>query len=286
MRCGVALGGGGAKGLAHIPMLEVLEAAGIQPCAIAGTSIGAIIGALYASGMSPGTMRQAVEELTRVPQSFRELIRASQTGKLFDWLDLIDLDIGRGSLLSIEGFLAGFEKVIGVSTFEELKIPLKVVASDFWKREEVIFDSGRLTPAIAASFALPGIFKPMVENGRVLIDGGLVNPVPYDTLRKDCDLVIAIDVIGHRKPGEALLPSYTDSLFNSFQIAQKAVLNAKFQIRRPEIYVDVAIEGVKVLEFHRAREIYEQAQSACRELEQKLAALPTDQYPGRNPPIE
>lgn len=273
MRYGVALGGGGAKGLAHIPMLEVLEKAGIRPSAIAGTSIGAIIGALYASGMPPAAMREAVDELTRVPRSFRELIRASQTGALFDWLDFIDLDIARGSLLNIERFLSDFEKVVGVSRFEELKIPLKVVATDFWKREEVIFDSGDLAKALAASFALPGIFKPMVENGRVLIDGGLVNPVPYDTLQADCDRVIAIDVIGHRRPGEGLLPSYTESLFNSFQIAQKAVLKSKFRIRPPDVYVDVAIEGVKVLEFHRVREIYEQAASACQELEDKLAAL-------------
>jgi len=273
MRVGVALGGGGAKGLAHIPMLEVLEKAGIRPCAVAGTSIGAIIGALYASGMSPGAMREAVDELTRVPRTFRDLIRAGQNGQLFDWLDFIDLDIARGSLLNIEKFLSDFEKVVGVSRFEDLQIPLKVVATDFWKREEVIFASGELGPAIAASFALPGIFKPMVEDGRVLIDGGLVNPVPYDTLQEDCDVVIAIDVIGHRKPGEDLLPSYTESLFNSFQIAQKAVLKSKFRIRPPDIYVDVAIEGVKVLEFHRVREIYEQTASACKELEEKLAAI-------------
>ena len=86
-------------------------------------------------------------------------------------------------------------------------------------------------------------------------------------------MVIAIDVIGKRAPSDDLLPSYTESLFNAFQIAQKSVLNAKFKMRKPDVYVDVGIQHVRVLEFHKAKEIYEQTTSACEELGRRILEL-------------
>lgn len=268
-KVGIALGGGGAKGLAHIPLLQVLDDAGVRPHAISGTSIGAIMGVLYASGKSASEIRSGIDELTATPQNLKEAMQARQ---LPGWLDVIGVEIGRSSLLKVDKFLANLEQVIGVSNFEELQIPLKVVASNFWTREAVIFDSGPIIPAIAASFALPGIFKPVVQDGRVLVDGGSVNPLPFDLLQASCDIVIAVNVMGKREPGEDLLPSYSETIFNTFQIAEYTILKEKIKANPPTIYIEPEIHGVRVLEFHKANDIYDQAAPAQRLLAGQLKA--------------
>ncbi len=269
-RIGLALGGGGAKGLAHIPMLEVLDELGVRPAQIAGTSIGAIIGVVYASGRSAREIREGIEQLTTLPQSVSEAFSGRQ---VLGWLDLIGVELGRSSVLKADSFLASLQQIIRVSTFEELAIPLKVVASDFWNRREVVFESGPLLPAINASMALPGIFKPVVIDDRVLIDGGCVNPLPYDLLLDDCDPVIAIDVMGTRTGEPGKLPSLSETLFNSFQIAEKSILDHKLKDRAPTIYVEAQIENVRVLEFHKAATIFEQAQPAKAQLRAQLQAI-------------
>jgi NTE family protein len=262
------LGGGGAKGLAHILMLQTLDAAGVRPAAIAGTSIGAIMAVLYAAGKTGDEIHAGITELVATPKTLYQAIEAKQ---LFAWLDYLDLEIGRGSILQVDRFLDDLEQAMGVSRFEELQIPTKIVATDFWQREEVVFESGPIIPAVAASFAIPGIFKPVVMGDRVLIDGGSVNPLPYDLLAEQCDLVIAIDVMGQRRPEEGLLPSYSETLFNTFQIAEKSIIREKFKRRPPDIYVEVAVEGVRALDFHKVDAIYEQARPAQRELQALLA---------------
>ena len=270
-RIGIALGGGGAKGLCHVSMLGVLDELGVRPHMIAGTSIGAIIGAIYASGQTGDEIRSRLDALTAVPRSFREVVSAAR--QLPSWLDFIGVEIGRVSLLKVDTFLSGLQTVLGVSTFEELAIPLKVVAADFWAREEVVIDTGAVIPALAASFAMPGIFKPVVLDGRVLVDGGCVNPLPYDLLLDHCDIVIAVDVTGRRRVRPALLPSYTETLFNTFQIAAKTIVREKMKARPPTIHVEPEIHDVRVLEFHKAERIYAQAAPAREDLKRRLGAL-------------
>lgn len=269
-KIGIALGGGGAKGLAHIPMLEVLDELGVRPHKIAGTSIGAILGVLYASGISAHDMRAGIEELTATPRTVKAALQAK---RLPGWIDVIGVEIGRSSLLKVDKFLEGLEKAIGLSEFEELPTPLMVVAADFWGRQAVVFESGPIIPAVAASFALPGIFKPVVQDGRVLVDGGSVNPVPYDLLQDECDIVIAVNVMGKRQPPESLLPSYSETVFNTFQIAEKTILDEKIKVRPPTIYIEPDIKGVRVLEFHKAQSIYDQSAPAQKQLKQELKAL-------------
>jgi NTE family protein len=269
-KVGLALGGGGAKGLAHILMLQALDAAGVKPVAIAATSIGAIMASLYAAGRSGDEIYAGITELVATPKSLQEAFEAKQ---LFAWLEYLDLDIGRGSILQVDRFLDDLEGEVGVSRIEDLPTPLKIVATDFWRREEVVFDSGPIIPAVAASFAIPGVFKPVVMGERVLVDGGSVNPLPYDLLEDECDLVIAIDVMGRRSPPEDLLPSYTETLFNTFQIAEKSILREKFKRLKPEIYIEVQVEGVRVLDFHKVDHVFEQAQSARQELDDALREL-------------
>ncbi len=269
-KVGIALGGGGAKGLAHISMLEVLDELGVRPHRISGTSIGAIMATLYSSGLTANEIKEGIGELTATPRTLKELFVAK---KLPSWIEIIDIDVARGSLLHVDRFLEKLQTVIGVSQFEELSIPLQVVAADFWAREEVIFKAGPIIPAVAASFALPGIFKPVVMDGRVLVDGGSVNPLPFDLLRDECDIVIAVDVSGTVRPKDDLLPSFTETIFNTFQIAEETIVKQKMKAQPPSIYVQPEINDVKVLEFHKVDQILEQSKPASDRLREELDAL-------------
>lgn len=269
-KVGVALSGGGARALAHIPILEALDAAGIRPVAIAGTSMGAILGAFYAAGHSGGAIRDMVRELLSfsVP-SWRDLFRRGNTVK---WYELLSPRLGKTGLLDAEGLLTFMDERLGCATFEELRVPLKIVATDFWARREVVFDSGELLPAIEASMAVPGIFRPAVYRGRVLIDGGAVNPVPCDLLPADCDVTIAVNALGTRMPEESEEPGLLEAVFGAFQIMEEAIVTARMRPGGPDIYLQPEIRNVRILEFYKAGEIYRQAAPAVETLKAQLAA--------------
>ncbi len=190
---GLVLGGGGARGLAHVLMLEVFDELKIKPSIIAGTSIGAIFGAAYASGLTAAEIRAHTQEaLTRRLGLIRGLVaaRAQGTGKLWNLL------AARAQLLAPEALL---DLVLphGVARdFGDLAIPLRIVASDYYALEQAVFSTGPLRPAIAASIALPVIFEPVEIGGRTLIDGGLTNPLPFDVIKDEADIIVAIDVLG------------------------------------------------------------------------------------------
>ena len=270
-KVGVALGGGGAKGLAHIAVLEVLDEMGADVAAVSGTSIGAIIGTLYASGMSGSEVRSAIDDILETPDTLEEAFTAKRT---FGWLELLGIDLGRGYLLQADGFLTEFENLLQVRDFENLEIPMHVVAADFWRRKEVVFDAGPIRPAVAASFCLPGIFKPVVIDDTALVDGGCVNPVPFDLIRDECDVVVAVDVLGRRLPNEDdLVPGYSDALFNVFEIAEATIARHKRRSHPPDIYVAPEIAGVRVLDFQKAEQIYEQSKPECERLRKELSRL-------------
>lgn len=270
-RVGIALGGGGAKGLAHIPMLEVLDELGIKPFRIAGTSIGAVVGCLYASGMSGSAIRKLVDDLTVSEQeSWLDSLFNEDIGR---WIDFIEFRLGEGGLIDSDAFIDYLREKTQVSRFNQLKIPLSVVATDFWERKQVVFDSGDLMTAVKASMAVPGLFNPVVYKDRVLVDGGLVNPVPFDLLLDECDLVIAIDVLGHRTPDPNNGPSYFETMFNSFQIMQAATMHEKLQYKQPDVYIKPDLRDIRVLDFYKAEEIYRQSESARKELYNRLSSI-------------
>jgi NTE family protein len=268
---GIALGAGGANGLAHILMLEALDEMGIRPHRIAGSSIGAVIGALYASGISGKQIRDLVEQFIISPEE--HLVEELVNRDALRWIEFIEIDLGNGGLLSSEGFISFLYDTLKHETFEELDIPLRVTAGDLWSREQVVLQSGALLPAIKASMALPGVFQPVALGKRVLIDGGTVNPVPYDLLMPECDIVIAIDVIGERTTPKSLTPNYFVTLFNSAKVMQQSIMAGKLQHQQPAIYLAPEIVDIRALEFYRAREVFAQAAAAKQELKQRLAKL-------------
>jgi len=268
---GIALGAGGANGLAHILMLEALDEMGIRPHRIAGSSIGAVIGALYASGMSGKQIHALVEQFIISPGE--GLVEELLNRDALRWVEFLEIDLGHGGLLSSEGFISFLYDTLKRDSFEELEIPLKVTAADLWERSEVVLDSGALLPAIKASMALPGVFQPVVIDERVLIDGGTVNPVPYDLLSGECDIVIGVDVSGARTPPQPLSPSYFETIFNSAKVMQHAIMTEKLRRDRPAIYIAPEIVDVRALEFYRAARVFEQAGPAKQELKRRLAEL-------------
>lgn len=166
-RLGLALGSGAARGLAHIGVLKVLDEAGIRPYAIAGTSIGAFIGALYAAGVPVDRMEAAARELDW-PKLARLLNPALPTTGLVD-----------GKALA-----AFIRELLPVHSFEALHLPLAVTATDIETGEALIIRQGDLLAALQAALAFPGIFSPVRFGDRFLVDGGLCNPIPADVTRQ------------------------------------------------------------------------------------------------------
>ena len=267
-KVGIALGGGGAKGLAHVLMLEVIDEFGIKPHRIAGTSIGAIAGVLYASGLSGTAIRERIEQMSLSEEdSFTDAFTKKD---VFKWLRFIDIGWNDGGLLRADTFLDHLMESVKVARFEELGLPLSIVAADFWKRDQVVFDNGDLRTAVHASMAIPGIFNPVVLDKQVLVDGGVVNPVPYDLMLEECDVTIAIDVMGNRTESKDLIPSFSESIFNTFQIMQRTILRQKFTTHPPDICIAPDIVDIQMLDFYKAEEVFKQAQPASDQLRRAL----------------
>jgi NTE family protein len=265
----LALGGGGARGLAHILMLEVLDELGLKPKVIAGTSIGALFGAAYASGLSARLIRAHTEEVLSQRVGFARALLAARSEPVLRLLNILPV---RSSLLSPELLLDQVLPSKVAPDFAHLAIPFKVVATDFYAQEQVIFESGDLRRAVAASIALPALFTPVKLNHRLLMDGGLVNPLPFDLLEGQADLTVAVDVTGASsgEPGKRPQPTVLAALVSASQILQRSVVREKLKASRPDVYIDVDVDHFHVLEFHRFKEILAAAQPAKDQLKRQL----------------
>ena len=265
---GLALGSGGASGLAHLVVLETLEELGIKPACISGSSIGAIIGGLVCAGHDSKSIREIIAEV--VPEDLGNWIGSVFQRDRVSLIDLFKLDFDAGGLVDAEVFRSFLEDRLEMDRFEDLHIPLTVTATDFWEREMVVFDSGPLVPPIMASAALPGVFPPVEFEDRLLVDGGMVNPVPYDLIMDGADITIAVDVTGTRKRPDDGKPGYLDLVFNTFDIMQANVIKAMREKQEPDIYLRPPVAGIRVLYFHKADAVYRQAEPVKDELRRKL----------------
>jgi NTE family protein len=194
---------------------------------------------------------------------------------LLEWLDVFALTRERGGLIKAEGLFNLFVDKIKCDTFEELEIPLTIIAADYWSAEEVVFDKGELLPAIHASMAVPGVYAPVCLDDRVLIDGGVVNLVPYDHVAPHCDITIAVDVGGSRFPDETPVPNVMESLLGTIDVMQEAMLNNKLKRNPPDIFIHPEIKGIRMMEFTAIEEVLEQSQYVVDEMIEKLKALQT-----------
>ena len=264
----LALGGGGARGIAHLLMLEVLDELGLRPRVIAGTSIGALFGAAYASGLSARLIRAHTEEMLSQRFGFARSLLAARSEPVLRLLNVLPV---RSSLLSPELLLDQVLPSRVAPDFAQLAIPFKVLATDFYAQEQVVIESGDLRSAVAASIALPALFTPVKRDHRLLMDGGLVNPLPFDVLNGAADLTVAVDVTGASNgPGRRAQPTVLAALVSASQILQRSIVREKLKASRPDVYIDVDVDQFHVLEFHRFKEILAAAQPAKEQLQRQL----------------
>ncbi|QRI64108.1 patatin-like phospholipase family protein [Shinella sp. PSBB067] len=264
----IALGGGGARGLAHIHVIEVLDELGIRPVLIAGASIGAIMGAAMAAGMTGREIREhTLATIGRPGQIMNRLWSLRPAG-------LSQMVAGgfRVGQFNLERVLKAFLPDRLPEAFEELSIPLKVIASDYYAQCECVCESGPLLPAIAASAALPAVFRPVVLNGRVMIDGGLWNPVPFDHLAGRADVTIGVDVIGHPPAGTAQVPNSVDSLYGATQLTMRSIVTLKLERGAPDIFLRPDVGRFRVLDFAKAGEVLAASAGMRDELKRALDA--------------
>jgi NTE family protein len=267
----LALGGGGARGLAHIPILEAFDELGLRPKIIAGTSIGAIFAAAYASGLNGRQIRAHTQEVLK---KRLDLVRDLYAARVRTTRRIWNVFAAGGAFLAPDRLLDIILPARISRDFDHLVIPLKIVASDFYAQEPVIFSSGSLRQAIAASIALPVIFEPVVHEGRVLIDGGLVNPLPFDILNGEADLTVAIDVSGApvRRPGRET-PKAWEALFASNFIFERTIIKEKLRSRHPDVYIDAGTSRFQILDFLKLDEILAAAAPAKERLKAQLARV-------------
>jgi NTE family protein len=266
----LALGGGGARGLAHIAVLEALDEVGRRPAAIAGTSVGALIGAAYAAGMSGKEIRRFVIRLAHDrAEVFRRLI-ATRAGT---FANLVSLGFGSATLVDPEKFCEQFlpEKV--PHDFGELEIPLIIIATDLYRREQAVFSSGALKPALAASIALPAVMRPVVLADRILIDGGATNPLPFEELRGRADVVVAVDISGAPTDERRDIPNPWECLLATVLVMANAITSEKVKRGAPDLIVRPNVGAFRALDFLQASAILRASEPVKAELKEKLAAL-------------
>jgi NTE family protein len=251
-RIALALGGGAAKGFAHIGAIKALEAQGIKPEIIVGTSAGSLVGALYASGLDGF-------ELQRLALDMKESM-------VSDW-SLPDRGVFKGEAL--QEFV---NKTVQNRTIDQLPRKCAIVATDLQSGEMIVFERGDTGTAVRASSSVPGVFQPVRISGREYVDGGLVSPVPVRVARRlGADIVIAVDISA--RPSKAPLAGTIDVLLQTFAIMGNTIAAAEVQEAdvaiRPDISklssTDFGGRHLAILEGERA------AQAAIPELKRKLA---------------
>lgn len=292
-KIGLVLGSGAAKGLAHIGVLKMLDKEKIPVDFISGTSIGALMGAMYASGITG-------EEIEEIALN----IDIKKT------LALFTPTVSYSGLIDGQRVIKFVESVIGRQNIEDLPIPFSAVSSDILTGEEVVITKGSLLDAIRASISIPGIFTPVKYNERFLVDGGLVNPVPVSTLiNSDVDTIIAVNVLSASKKNSQIyiemegkkrklpmqkvdskiintrLGNFAYSLkpvvrFNNFMKEKKSAPNvfdvllqsiaiAEYQVaalqlakNKPNFLITPSVGFVNPLEFFRAKEAISEGEKA------------------------
>lgn len=262
---GLALGGGGARGLAHIKILQVLDEFTIRPSEIAGTSMGALVGSLYAAGMTG----LEIEDFARDIFSKRtELLKRLYGNRPPKWVNLINFSTP--SILNAETFFKMIMPPNLPKEFSGLGTPFHAVTTDFYTQEERVISKGPLLPAIAASSALPALLTPVEIDGHVLIDGGFVNPLPYNVIKDRVALTIAVDVTGEPARLAGNIPNSMGALIGASQIMLRSLTNAMIKNHKPDILIAPKVGRYNVLDYFKIEDILNQAESAADDLRREL----------------
>ncbi|MGA8312919.1 MAG: patatin-like phospholipase family protein [Terriglobales bacterium] len=259
---GLALGGGFARGIAHIGVLKVLEQENIPISLVAGTSVGALIGAAYCSGV---TIPELEQMATRV--RFKHFAR---------WT------LSRYGFASNERMIKFLSSILKVNTFEELLIPLAVTATDFSTGQGVVFQSGPLVDPVRASCAYPGMFLPVKIRGRLLVDGMLAHAVPTVPLREmGAQHVLAVHLKGNWANGDAGPRHLFDVIGQCFAIAQE--MNCGVWKAAADLVIDPDVNGFKYDDFERSADLIRAGETAARTALPEIRKWIQQPEPARKP---
>ncbi|MCF8236395.1 MAG: patatin-like phospholipase family protein [Bacteroidales bacterium] len=277
----LVLSSGGARGLAHIGVIEELEKAGFNITSIAGSSIGALIGGIYATG----NLKEFKEWVSRFSR--------------MDMIRMMDFAISKRGFIKGERVFREIRNFIGDKRIEDLPIPYAAIAADIEKHREVVFESGSLVDAIRASVSIPTIFFPWKVNDTVLIDGGMINPLPLNRVKRtDGDLLVAVNLnaaIPYIKPADLenekkvhnrfakakqnlnrrwnkfflngkeaseKRTGFFDLLTGSFALMQDKISEYERERYRPDILLEISRHASDTLEFYKAKEMIEAGRMA------------------------
>ena len=250
-RVALALGSGGARGFAHIGVIEVLGERGLEVVAVAGSSMGALVGGVMAAG--------------RLTEFTAWVVGLKQR----DVLRLFDPKWSSPGMITADRLIDHLDGFLGDTLIEDLPIPYTAVATDITARREVWFQKGSLRSAIRASIAIPGLITPVLADGRVLADGGLLNPVPIEpTASAPADLTVAVSLLARRPDHETAAPVRTaadgrrsgnlrlaDVITSSLDAMQDMIARYRMAGLPPDVHIAVPVSAGRVMDFHRAAEM-------------------------------
>lgn len=268
----LVLGSGGARGIAHIGVIEMLETEGFDIISVTGCSMGAVIGAMYCSG--------------HLPEYKKWLLSLTKTSVF----NLFDFTFSKQGFVKGDKVLKKLKEFIGEQEIENFSIPFTAVATDLWNKKEIYFKSGNLYKALRASIGIPGVFIPVSGDNYFMVDGGVLNPLPINLVnKKEHEMIVAVnlngpatsvkknstavkqpeDIAGNRSwlskhspfksNGVKAIPppafSFFDLLNTSYDLTQDRLTQLMIQIYRPDLLIEIPRNACAVFEFYRAGEL-------------------------------
>ncbi|AUB78696.1 patatin [Spiribacter roseus] len=266
-RIGLALGGGAARGWAHIGVIRALRQQGIEPSIIAGTSVGAIVAAMFCNGRL---------------DAFETWVRSL---KRRDVLSYIDVNLGHGGFIQGHRLMAQLDRTLGAVDFADLQRPLGVVATDLYSGQERWLRRGDLASAVRASMALPGLFTPVYRDSEWLADGGLVNPVPISLCHAmGADRVIAVNLsdglMGRRIPAQpadaSAPPGVLDVIATAVNVMQDRITRSRMAGDPPDLLIAPQLAHIDLLELHRADDAIAEGEAAVARLQPAIETFLRD----------
>jgi len=248
----LVLGGGAARGFAHIGVIQVLEEAGIKPNMVVGTSAGSVVAAIYASGKTGAQLQRIADSMDQ--------------SALTDWnLSILKRGMMRGEAL--ERFI---KLETGVKNIEQLPLPLGIVATDLQTGEGILFQKGDVATAVHASSAVPSVFEPVKIGSREYVDGGLVSPVPVRFAKKmGADIILAVDISSTPEGNKS--DDMLKILLQTFNIMSKSINT--FELPQADLVIKPALLGVSSIEFANRQQNIDAGRVAMKNALPKLKAL-------------
>jgi NTE family protein len=259
-KLGIAFGGSGAEGIAGIAYIKALEEMNMKPDIVSGTGVGAVIAAMYAAGMTSQDMLDFLKEI-----NFPGAKRPINLNKVKD---------AKYGILDGMGLEEYFQMVVPIKVFDRLYFPLKIVATEFETGHERVFSEGDVGAAVRAGVAVPGIFSPHEIDDVLYIDGSCVNPVPFDIIREDCDVIVCIDPhVDASVDGNDAAPNVFSALMSAYGATKKTLVREKHKAFKVDLFESVVIDDMTSFDFVRYEDIITFCEERAEAFKGKLKAL-------------